>query len=205
MFTKMAEIIKPCSSTNFSVIHETVTREKATISNLRALFNHRPSEVITEGVYTILKNKHTGEIIMSDTPMEHDTNKTAVEKATGNVLIAGLGIGMILLPIQLKQEVTQITVVEKHQELIDLIAPQLPLNKKVNIVSADIHEFKTDQKYDTIYFDIWSYIDGNTVKEHDKLRRQFQRNLNENNPLRYMGSWRYNDCRRKANDERRRH
>mgnify|MGYP000786328328 FL=1 len=42
---------------------------------------------------------------MSDTPMEKETNRDFVHNAHGNVLIGGLGIGLIILAIQNKEDV----------------------------------------------------------------------------------------------------
>nr|DAO26089.1 MAG TPA: hypothetical protein [Bacteriophage sp.]DAW88763.1 MAG TPA: hypothetical protein [Bacteriophage sp.] len=43
--------------------------------------------------------------VMSDTPMEKETNRDFVHNAHGNVLIGGLGIGLIILAIQNKEDV----------------------------------------------------------------------------------------------------
>ncbi len=101
---------------------------------------------------------HKGECVMSDTNMEKRTNADFVINAHGNVLIGGLGIGLILLAIQDKEDVKQITVVEKNMEVIELVGSQLPLNSKVHIVHDDVFEYKPLFKYNTIYMDIWNYI-----------------------------------------------
>ena len=85
---------------------------------------------------------HNGSVVMSDTSMEKRTNSRFCTDAHGDVLIGGLGIGMILLSIQDKQSVKSITVIEKHQEVIDMVAPQLPLNDKVKIIQGDVYEKK---------------------------------------------------------------
>ena len=71
---------------------------------------------------------------MSNTNMDFCCN------AYGDVLIGGLGIGMIILAIQDKSKVKSITVIEKNQEVIDIIAPQLKFNDKVKIICADVFE-----------------------------------------------------------------
>jgi 16S rRNA A1518/A1519 N6-dimethyltransferase RsmA/KsgA/DIM1 with predicted DNA glycosylase/AP lyase activity len=90
---------------------------------------------------------------MSNTPMEHRTNREVIRKANGHVFIAGLGIGMILLPIQEKENVSSIIVLEKFQAVIDIVAPQLPLNDKVTIIKGDVfdYQFPNGTKFDTIY------------------------------------------------------
>jgi hypothetical protein len=94
--------------------------------------------------------------MMDQSQFEKDTNEIIVNAAKGDVLIAGLGIGLILLPIQEKEEVTSITIVELHQEVIDLISPYIPLHPKVTIVNDDIFTYIPDRTYDTIWVDIWT-------------------------------------------------
>lgn len=78
---------------------------------------------------------------MSDTNMEKRTNSDFCINAYGDIIIGGLGIGMIIMAIQDKPEVNTITVIEKNQEVIDLVASQLNFNDKVNIVCADVFEW----------------------------------------------------------------
>ena len=79
---------------------------------------------------TYIRLTHNGECVMSDTNMEQRTNLRFCLKAYGDIIIGGLGIGMIIMAIQDKPEVKSITVIEKNQEVIDLVASQLDFNKK---------------------------------------------------------------------------
>lgn len=111
---------------------------------------------------------HRGEVVMSDTDMEKRTNARFVVNAHGNVLIGGLGIGMILLAIQDKSDVEKIIVVEKSEEVIALVKDQLPLNNKVEIVHADVWEYVPPCKFNTIYLDIWNYINTDVYRDSMK-------------------------------------
>lgn len=140
--------------------------------------------------------------VMSDTPMEKKTNEDFVRNAHGNVLIGGLGIGLIILAIQDKEDVEQITVVEKNCEVIELVGKQLPLNSKVNIVNADVFEYKPLIKYNTIYMDIWNYINEDVYNKQmkpliSKYRKYLVTRLEDEH--RYIDCW----CKRQAkNGER---
>jgi len=57
------------------------------------------------------------------------------------------------LPIMNKPEVTSVEVVELQQEIIDLVAPMLPLSGKVKIIQGNIINFIPNHKYDCIYID----------------------------------------------------
>lgn len=136
---------------------------------------------------------HGGEIVMSDTQMEKRTNSAFVIHAHGDVLIGGLGIGMIIMAIQDKAEVSSITVIEKYQEVIDMVASQLPLNDKVRIIKDDAFTWKPakGQRFDCIYMDIWNYINSDVYQEEMKpLKRKYGHYLK---PLSESPN-RFNDC-----------
>lgn len=140
--------------------------------------------------------------VMSDTPMEKETNRDFVCNAHGNVLIGGLGIGLIILAIQDKEDVKHITVVEKNCEVIELVGKQLPLNFKVNIINDDVFEYKPLFKYNTIYMDIWNYINEDVYKEQMKpLISRYRRYLvpKTEDENRFIDCW----CKKQAkNGER---
>lgn len=117
------------------------------------------------------------DVVMSNTSMEKRTNLYFSKVAHGDVLIAGLGIGMILLEIQNKDHVKSITVVEKNSEVIELMK-DLPLNQKVTIIHDDIFTWKPKGKtFDTIYFDIWNYINREVYLEMKDLKKRYRRCL----------------------------
>lgn len=155
---------------------------------------------IPPGTYIRLINRC--DCVMSDTPMEKETNRDFVRNAHGNVLIGGLGIGLIILAIQDKEDVKQITVVEKNREVIELVGKQLPLNSKVCIVNDDVFEYKPLLKYNTIYMDIWNYINEDVYNEQMKpLINRYRKYLvpKTEDENRYIDCW----CKRQAkNGER---
>lgn len=140
---------------------------------------------------------HRREVVMSDTYMEKRTNSKFVINAHGNVLIGGLGIGMILLAIQDKSNVERIIVVEKSEEVIALVKDQLPLNNKVEIVNEDVWEYMPSCKFNTIYMDIWNYINTDVYKESMKpLISRYRKFLvtKKEDSNRYIDCW----CRNEA-------
>jgi spermidine synthase len=130
---------------------------------------------------------------MSNTPMEERTNIDIVYKANGDVFIAGLGLGMIILPIQDSSEVKSITILEKYPEVIELVGSQLPLNNKVKIIQGDVfeYEFAKGTKFDTIYFDIWNYVNEDVYEEMKVLKKKYRkyRRSSTENPNFYMACW----------------
>lgn len=147
---------------------------------------------ITPGTY--IKLSHNGECVMSDTDMEKKTNMDFYCNAHGDVLIGGLGIGMIVLAIQDLPEVKSITVIEKYPEVIDMVASQLNFNEKVKIICADIFQWKPEKgvMYDVSYIDIWNYINEDIYEEEMKpLKKRYARFLRSRseNPNRYNKCW----------------
>lgn len=137
---------------------------------------------------------YNNSLVMSDTQMEKRTNRDFCLSAHGAVLIGGLGIGMIVLAIQDKDCVESITIIEKYQDVIDLVAPQLPTNKKVQIICADVFDWKPPKgtRYDCIYMDIWNYVNKNIWdKEMKPLKMKWGHYLkpNEESPHRFNECW----------------
>lgn len=147
---------------------------------------------ISPGTY--IRLVHNCKCVMSNTRMEERTNMNFCHSANGDVLIGGLGIGLIILAIQDKPEVKTITVIEKNQEVIDMVATQLNFNDKVKIICADVFEWKPDKgvKYDCSYMDVWAWINRDVYETEMKpLKRKFSKYLRKKseNPNRYNKCW----------------
>jgi spermidine synthase len=146
---------------------------------------------IPEGKYIRLMGR--GGCIMSNTSMEKRTNFEIVNKAHGDVFIAGLGIGLIILPIQEKVEVKSITILEKYSEVIELVGKQLPLNDKVKIIQGDVFEYQFPKgtKFDCIYFDIWDYVNSDVYKEMIELKKRYRKykRSKKDNPNVFIKCW----------------
>lgn len=181
VYKNMAEILKDGKVGSFSLEHFSIT-ENDFYGHYRQGIPCGEYVRITDGL----------DCVMSDTPMEKRTNMDFCVNAHGKVLIGGLGIGLILLAIQDKEDVSHITVVEKHAEVIELIKDQLPLNSKVEIVHADVFEYKPLFKYNTIYMDIWSNINSEIYEEEMKpLIKRYRRYLvsKQEDENRYIDCW----------------
>lgn len=180
MYKNMAEILHDAEAGDFKLSHFEVGEK-----DIMARINGIP-----KGEYVRLT--YRGGCVMSDTPMEKRTNRQFLWNAHGKVLIGGLGIGMILLAIQDKEDVEQITVIEKHAEVIEIIQKQLPLNDKVTIVHADIFEYIPQSKYNTIYIDIWNCINEDVYENEMKpLIRRYRKYLvpKSEDEERYIDCW----------------
>ena len=190
MYKNMADILEDGQVGDFSISRFTITDND---------FVAKYRMGISNGTYICLKQN--GEVVMSDTDMEKRTNSNFVRKAHGDILIGGLGIGMIVLAIQDKPEVNSITILEKNQEVIDLVESQLPLNDKVKIIHADVFDWKPEKgkRYNCIYMDIWNWINSDIYrKQMLPLTRKYARYLVslEQDPKRFNDCWCKHEAKR---------
>ena len=96
-----------------------------------------------------------GRSIMSDNELEHKTHQHFLPNAYGDILSAGLGLGMIHTPLMQNENFKSITIVEKSQEVIDLVWDHCPKDERFTIVHSDIYDYEPTQKFDIGWFDSW--------------------------------------------------
>ena len=97
------------------------------------------------------------------TPNEVETMREGIKKARGKVATYGLGLGYFPYMTSIMEEVTDVTVVERDENVIDIfkrfILPQFSHPEKVNVVCADAFEYAEKvapkENFDYIYIDIW--------------------------------------------------
>ena len=144
---------------------------------------------------------------MSDTDYEMRTNIAAVKAAKGDVLIGGLGLGMIVMPIASKLTVRSVTVIERNKDVIACIEPSLRrsmngTSDKVSIVHGDVFAWKPERagrQFDFIYFDIWTDCCVDDVKPRTALHVKYRRYLRVGGKV---TSWEYDHLRYLARNGR---
>lgn len=192
----MVPIVPEGESGDAKIKHVIITEYDAEFSSLRAMITGSYNEAVSEG--TIAQLLVNGYLVMSDTEMEQRTNSgflRAASKAGGDILIGGLGLGMILVPLVRMKNVRSVMVVEKSQGVIDLVAsPILTYLKtdKLSIVRGNVFEWRPppgQKHWDVIYFDIWADVCVDNLDEITKLKRKFARCLNRDNSAAWMGAW----------------
>lgn len=155
------------------ISHIEFDESKDYMFNLRAVRDGGSMFRMYNGKYVRLHIN--GELMMSDTAMERISNKDFMDNAKGRVLIAWLGLGLIISNIIDKPEVTEVVVIEKYQDVIDLVSPKFA-NPKLKVICADIDEWRPEkgEKFDTIYFDIWADITTDNLSHISKLHNSFK-------------------------------
>lgn len=187
-----------------TIKHFTVSKHDSTFTAIRAM--QHPGAYVPEGRYAQLLVGR--ELMMSDTSMERRSNVGFTWKAHGQVLVAGLGLGLILFAIADEPKVEHITVIEKYQDVIDLVGPAVKakLGDKVTFVCADIFDWRPAKgvKFNTIYFDVWPNICTDNLKDMAKLHRAFASKLDKSDPARWMDSWMRAELKRQKRAEKNR-
>lgn len=141
-------------------------------AKLRNVFERNPDMYYYPGKYKELTYKK--QVIMSNTQMERKTHILAINKAKGNVLVAGLGLGMFIYNIKDKDDVESITVIEKSKEVIEMVSKYFKDCKKIKIINQDIFEYKPEICFDFAFFDIWNDISEDNLKDFKILRKKFK-------------------------------
>lgn len=140
-----------------------------------------------------------GTTVMSNTPDEIRDFLPFTFKAHGSIIINGLGLGVLLKKLLSKDDVTEITVIEKSYDVINLVAETYLKDKRVSIICADAFEFKPPKgkQYNYAWHDIWDYICSDNLKEMHTLHRKYGRRVD------YQESWCRAQCERQKNANKR--
>lgn len=180
------EKVQSATSGSWNIERFTVDQRASDFDALRAIISsngfgrHTPP-----GTYIALKRR--GEIIMSNTPDELRDLHPLRWHAEGHVLIAGLGLGCAVDVALACPRVTAVTVVEKAEDVIALVAPSFAEQDRVSIIHDDIFTWAppNGQKYGAAWFDIWDAICIDNLPEMKTLHRKFGR----------LAAWKGSWCR----------
>ena len=186
--------IPESSSGSWRIERFTVSEDEARFESMRAAISGS-SRYVPAGTYTRLM---CGSIlVMSDTPDEirdHWEPIRQSHKRGGHVLICGLGLGVVLDRILQSDNVTRVTVIEKSQDVINLVGSyyEAKFGNRLEIINADAYEWIPPKgiKYSVAWFDIWDDICSDNLPEMQKLHRKYGRKAE------WKGSWCRHMCER---------
>lgn len=186
------------NSETYEIKRVVLSEEQVRIEQIRSAW--RGNYWTTAGLkadfpYVKLVKKGEG-VMMSDTPMERNTNRHFIQNANGDVLIFGLGLGLVILPLLKKKDVKSIIVIELYQDLIDVVLPILKKHdteNKLSVQHGDCFEahksFPKEQKFDCIYGDIWIDICVDNYEEMKILTKNWKNRVNRENPNSFINHW----------------
>lgn len=105
-------------------------------------------------------------MMMVDDPLHYYGMKRLAENSFGDVLVGGLGLGMVTNFLIDNPAVNSITVYEVNADVINLIKPHIKESKKVKIIHGDFFKDQPfdDKYYDTVLIDFW--VQSPKTKNH---------------------------------------
>lgn len=122
-------------------------------------------------------------IWMSDTPMEIRTCSNIVDGSYGDVLVVGLGLGIMIQMLEEIPEVKSISVVEREKDIINMNMPYL--GNDIIVWRDDARKFYTHQKYDTILVDIYPTISHDNIPLMNKVDENMRKLLRPGGEIRH--------------------
>lgn len=115
--------------------------------------------------YNYLTLQENGSIWMLISPHEINTMNEAINKAHGNVITFGLGLGYFAYMTSIKENVISVTIVERDEKIIHLfkkhILPQFKNKEKIKIINDDALKYidKKNFNYDYAFIDLYRDTD----------------------------------------------
>lgn len=126
-------------------------------------------EFSAPGSYTRLM--HGAELVMSNIDAEIVEHVGFIERASGSVLITGLGLGVLPLALLAFGKVRHIDIVEVEQNVIDLVWPHVA-DERMTLHKADAYTWEPDRSWDFAYHDL--FYGGMDAKACiDKLKTRY--------------------------------
>jgi hypothetical protein len=186
--------LKAGKSGSWEVRPFTVSEQDAKWSKVRCAINGCSERALEAGDYWMLTEG--GGLYMSNTPAEVRDHADFIGMASGSVLIAGLGLGMVVQALLDRGQCRRIVVVEKSQDVINLVAPCYQ-DPRVEIVCEDIFQYRPTEHFDYAWFDIWPEISGDNYPEMKRLHSRFARSVT------FRFSWCRKEARKRYNSDMR--
>ncbi|MCK9544357.1 MAG: hypothetical protein M0R03_20245 [Novosphingobium sp.] len=182
----MHTYLKENSVGDWSIIYREATEHDCILEKerIKLNFNFRDYLELRPNKYTYLCNKDI--YMMSDTNTEIFSNLEFLWKAKGDILIGGLGLGIMPLILSKMEGVKSVTIIEKEQDVIDLVWKQLRCSRHIDLVRGDVFTYDTDRKFDVVYMDIWADLNQDTDSEAIVLEEKYKNYLSQNG---FILSW----------------
>lgn len=115
---------------------------------------------------------------MWDIPVERKAQKKIAEKAFGDVLVAGYGLGIVQKYLSENNNVKSITTIEKLKEVIDKVK-QIYGKTYGEIIVGDFYDGLMQGKFDCVIGDVWEDIVPESLEGYKRFKKRAQEFLKE--------------------------
>lgn len=143
------------------------TKFSTTTARTAIFAQHVPIEVIATTPVVVHELCEGDGVWMTDLPIEQFQIDPMLDSMRGRVLVGGLGLGYAAQTLARMRSVTEVVVIEKSPEVIELVARHVKGTgrRKVRVIEADLHVWLRDnqhERFDWAFYDIWA-PDGERV------------------------------------------
>ena len=123
-----------------------------------------------------------GYLWMWDTPQERELQKELAEKAYGDVLVAGYGLGIVQEYLLKNPKVKSITTLEEYKEDVEKCKE---LFGKIygKVIIKNFYKYKGRKKFDCVIGDIWPDISAKFLKDYVKFEKKSKEVLKKNGKI----------------------
>jgi hypothetical protein len=122
----------------------------------------------SHATYNVLLKNSCPMPIMQDSEAEYNEHQWLWDNATGDVLIGGLGLGLVHQPLLNNPDISSVTIIESEQDVIDLVWNDCVKDSRFEIIKADFETWTPPPSttYDVIWCDSWIADNLSTIQEY---------------------------------------
>lgn len=186
---RVADLVPEGASGAWTVRRVTIGRMEAALATAQC-----PRRPTRPGTFTELRRG--GALVMVDSWTEFREHLPLLERASGRVLLNGLGLGMAARLCLENPSVAHVTAVEISADVVSLVAPHLEraYPGRFSVVHADALTWRPPggSRWNAVWHDIWPEIGPGNLPQMHLLHRRFGRRA------RWQGSWARDACERLA-------
>ena len=196
IFTPMVDILPKGVSGSVRVEHFEVSEEQSELLGVVSQLSQEDRwwEYVPPGRYARLTIG--GKLFMTDSLFEKFSALPFIDNARGEVLVTGLGLGMVVPPLMAKRDVKRVTIIEKDADVIRLIEPHMRFGTRLKVVHADAYTWDGGTaKYDTIFHDIWPTVNPANLMLFPRIEVRYAKWLA---PQGWQDCWSKEICELKA-------
>lgn len=126
------------------------------------------------GLYTVLRHETIG-MVMADFPRLVQEMSAILARASGRILIGGLGLGVVVSKVLESQSVTEAVVLEIDQHVADLAWPTYAGDSRATLVIGDAltHDVASLGLFDAAWFDLWPSLNPAYSDERALVRARW--------------------------------
>jgi hypothetical protein len=152
-------------------------QEEAALHNLRQKMSEQRRFVEPGVIKRLMCNNN---IVMSNSLSELVDHDELMIKARGNILITGLGLGIIAFMLSRNPKVHSIMIIEQSSDVIKLIFPTLKkwAGCAIQVKQGNAFDYykllKTEKFFNYGWHDIWPTLGNENLPEMDDLEKKYK-------------------------------